>query len=163
MAEGLNRVMLLGNLGADPELRTTQGGDAVLRLRLATTERYLDRNKSWQERTEWHTVTLWGKRGEALHRLLTKGSTIFVEGSLRTSSYDDKEGIKRYKTEVMARNVILTGGRGARGGDDVELGASSAPRGTAGRDRAPTYGGSGSSGSDDGEGGGEYVEDDIPF
>ena len=163
MAEGLNRVMLLGNLGADPELKTTQGGDAVLRLRLATTERYLDRNKSWQERTEWHTVTLWGKRGEALHRLLTKGSTIFVEGSLRTSSYDDKEGVKRYKTEVTARNVILTGGRGGRSGDDVDLGAVSAPRGAPNRDRAPSYGGSGSSGGDDVEGGGDYVEDDIPF
>jgi len=164
MAEGLNRVMLLGNLGADPELRTTQSGDAVLRLRIATTERYLDKNKSWQERTEWHSVTLWGKRGESLHRILAKGSTIFVEGSLRTTSYDDKEGIKRYRTEIMAKNLILTGGRGAsRGpGEDMDPAAPVAPaRATTGRSAAgPSTGYGGSSEESEGHG---YEEDDIPF
>ncbi len=111
MSEGLNRVMLLGNLGADPELRFTQGGDAVLNIRLATTERYLDRNKQQQERTDWHSVTVWGKRGEGLAKILSKGSTILVEGSIRTSSYDDKEGNKRYKTEINAHNIVLTGGK----------------------------------------------------
>jgi single-strand DNA-binding protein len=110
MAEGLNKVMLLGNLGADPELRVTAGGQAILKLRLATTENYLDRNNTRQERTEWHSVTLWGKRGEALAKFLTKGERIFVEGSLRTSSYE-KDGDKRYRTEVVASNIIL-GGRG---------------------------------------------------
>lgn len=110
MAEGLNRVMLLGNLGADPELRTAQSGTAILKLRLATTERYLDANKTWQERTEWHSVTVFGKRAEALSRFLTKGSTIFVEGGLRTSSYD-KDGVKTYRTDVVASNVILAGGK----------------------------------------------------
>lgn len=110
MSEGLNRVTLFGNLGADPELRTTQSGDGVLRLRLATTERYLDKQKAWQERTEWHNVTVWGKRGEALHRILTKGSTILVEGSLRTSSYE-KDGVKKYSTEINAREIILAGGK----------------------------------------------------
>lgn len=110
MSEGLNRVLLLGNLGADPELRMTQGGQAILKLRLATSETYLDRNKVKQEKTEWHSVTVWGKRGEALAKILSKGSRIFVEGSLRTSSYDDKDGNKRYKTEVNATNVILSGG-----------------------------------------------------
>src|SRR3954470_975010 len=118
MAEGLNRVMLLGNLGADPELRYTQSGQAVLNMRLATTESYLDRNKVRQERTDWHNVVLWGKRGEALAKFLAKGSTIFVEGGLRTSSYDDKEGNKRYKAEAHATNIILVGrGRGAGGGE----------------------------------------------
>lgn len=112
MADGLNRVMLLGNLGADPELRFTQGGQAVLNLRLATTESYLDRDKVRRERTDWHSVVIWGKRGEALAKILGKGSTIFIEGSIRTSSYDDKEGNKRYKTEIVANNVILAGGRG---------------------------------------------------
>ena len=111
MSEGLNRVMLLGNLGADPELRFTQGGDAVLNIRLATTERYLDRNKQQQERTDWHSVTVWGKRGEGLAKILSKGSTILVEGSIRTSSYDDKEGNKRYKTEINAHNIVLTGSK----------------------------------------------------
>jgi single-strand DNA-binding protein len=104
--------MLLGNLGADPELRFTQGGQAVLNIRLATTESYLDRDKQRQERTEWHAVVVWGKRGEALAKILKKGDRVFVEGSLRTSSYDDREGNKRYKTEVHAREVILCGGRG---------------------------------------------------
>lgn len=110
MAEGVNKVILLGNLGADPDLRSTQGGQSVLRLRLATTERYMDQNKEWKERTEWHNVTVWGKRGEALHRILTKGSTIYVEGGLRTTSYD-KDGTKVYKTEVVAQNIVLTGSR----------------------------------------------------
>lgn len=111
MAEGLNRVMLLGNLGADPELRVTAGGQAVLKLRLATTESYLDRNNTRQEKTEWHSVTIWGKRGEALAKILAKGDRIFVEGGLRTSSYE-KDGEKRYRTEVVASNIILGGGRG---------------------------------------------------
>lgn len=119
MAEGLNKVMLLGNLGADPELKMTQGGQAVLKLRLATTETYLDKNQTRQERTEWHSVTLWGKRGEALAKFLTKGERIFVEGSLRTSSYE-KNGEKRYSTEINATNIILAGrGKGQGAGDDM--------------------------------------------
>lgn len=116
MAEGLNRVMLLGNLGADPELRVTSGGQAVLKLRLATTETYLDRNNTRQERTEWHSVTLWGKRGEALAKFLTKGDRLFVEGRIQTSSYE-KDGDKRYRTEIVATNVILSGGGRGKGGD----------------------------------------------
>lgn len=115
MSEGLNKVMLLGNLGADPELRATAGGQSVLNLRLATTETYLDKEKNRQENTQWHTVVVWGKRGEALSKFLTKGSRIFVEGGLRTSSYDDKEGVKRFKTEVVASNIILSGGGGGGG------------------------------------------------
>jgi single-strand DNA-binding protein len=113
MAEGLNRVMLLGNLGADPELRVTPGGQAVLKLRLATNESYLDRNNVRQERTEWHRVTIWGRRAEALGKILQKGDSLFIEGRLQTSSYE-KNGEKRYSTEVVANNVVLAGGRGAR-------------------------------------------------
>jgi single-strand DNA-binding protein len=148
MAEGLNRVMLLGNLGADPELRYTQGGQAVLNLRLATTESYLDKNKVRQERTDWHNVVVWGKRGEALARILSKGSRIFVEGGLRTSSYDDKDGNKRYKTEIHANNIILAGGRGGGGGRGPSGGGGGAPP-SGGYDDAPP----------DDFGGG----DDIPF
>ena len=115
MSEGLNKVMLLGNLGADPELRATQGGQAVLKLRLATTETWADKDGTRQERTEWHNITMWGKRGEALAKILGKGSRIFVEGSLRTSSYE-KNGEKRYSTEVNATNVILAGTRGESAG-----------------------------------------------
>jgi len=159
MAEGLNRVMLLGNLGADPDLRYTQGGQAVLNMRLATTESYLDKNKVRQERTDWHNVVVWGKRGEALAKFLAKGSTIFVEGGLRTSSYEDKDGNKRYKTEVHATNIILAGGRG-RGGEGGEGGGRSRPSGGA---SPPSTGGSGTPSDepppDDFPGGGE----DIPF
>lgn len=111
MADGLNRVMLLGNLGADPELKVTAGGQAILKLRLATTESYLDRNQERKERTDWHSVTVWGKRGEALAKILAKGSSIFVEGRLQTSSYE-KNGEKRYRTDVVASNVILAGRKG---------------------------------------------------
>ena len=112
MAEGLNRVMLLGNLGADPELRFTQGGQGVLNIRMATTESYFDKTANERkERTDWHNVTVWGKRGEALAKILTKGSSIFVEGSIRTSSYDNREGVKVYKTEINATNIILAGSR----------------------------------------------------
>jgi len=126
MAEGLNRVMLLGNLGADPELRYTQGGQAVLNIRLATTESYLDKDRVRKERTDWHAVVLWGKRGEALGKILTKGSQIMVEGRLSTSSYEDRDGNKRYKTEVVATNVVLVGGRG-RGGPSADEGYGGPP------------------------------------
>ncbi|MCC6646174.1 MAG: single-stranded DNA-binding protein [Polyangiaceae bacterium] len=172
MAEGLNRVMLFGNLGADPELRTTQGGTAVMKLRLATTERYKDNSGAWQDRTEWHRVVVWGKRAEALHRILAKGSTIFIEGSLRTSSYDDKDGVKRYTTEIHANNILL-GGRGggagaSRGGGD-DYGAPPAPRAAPQRSGGRDYRDAGPPPADDvppdtfGYGGGGQSDEDIPF
>ena len=178
MAEGLNRVMLLGNLGADPELRVTSGGQSVLKLRLATSETYLDKNRVRQERTEWHSVVVWGKRAEALGKFLTKGSRLFIEGGLRTSSYDDKEGNKKYRTEIVASNIILSGsggggggggrggggggGGGARGGGDDDYGpaAGGGGGGGGGYDDQDYGGGAGGSGGGAGGGGGD---DDIPF
>jgi single-strand DNA-binding protein len=110
MSEGVNKVILLGNLGADPELRFTGSGQAVLNMRLATTESYLDKDKQRKERTDWHNLVLWGKRGESLAKVLTKGSSMFVEGRLQTSSYE-KDGEKRYKTEVVVTDIKLTGGK----------------------------------------------------
>ena len=112
MSEGLNRVMLLGSLGADPDLRFGQSADSgVLKLRIATTERYMDkRSNEWKERTDWHDVVVFGKRAEALQKILHKGSTIFVEGRLSTRSYE-KDGQKRYVTEVVANNVVLAGSK----------------------------------------------------
>jgi single-strand DNA-binding protein len=152
MAEGLNRVMLLGNLGADPDLRVTPGGQAVLKLRLATNESYLDRNNVRQERTEWHRVTVWGRRAEALGKILQKGDSLFIEGRLQTSSYE-KNGEKRYSTEVVANNIVLPGrGRGEGAG-------ASAPReGGGGAPRRETRAGGGGGG---GSGGGEAAE--APF
>src|ERR1700752_587058 len=111
MAEGLNRVLLLGNLGADPELRVTPGGQAILKLRLATNETYLDKNNVRQEPPEGHRVTVWGRRAEALGKILQKGDSLFIEGRLQTSSYE-KNGEKRYSTDIVANNIILSGGRG---------------------------------------------------
>jgi single-strand DNA-binding protein len=170
MAEGLNRVMLLGNLGADPELKVTPGGQAVLKLRLATTETYLDRNQVRQERTEWHRITLWGKRGEALGKFLAKGDRIFVEGRLQTSSYE-KNGEKRYSTEVVATNIILSGGRGRGEGAPAREGGGGGGYGGGGGGRPqreaepPPFddfadAGSGGGGGGGGAGGGD---DDIPF
>jgi single-strand DNA-binding protein len=161
MAEGLNRVMLLGNLGADPELKVTQGGQALLKLRLATTETYLDKNNTRQERTEWHSVTMWGKRGEALAKFLTKGERIFVEGRLQTSSYE-KDGEKRYRTEIIATNLILGGGRGKGGDQPYEGGGGGERRAPAApRREAPAPAAADPAfddyGSDPGGG------DDIPF
>jgi single-strand DNA-binding protein len=163
MAEGLNRVLLLGNLGADPELRMTNSGQAVLKMRLATSESYLDRNKVRQERTEWHSVVVWGRRAEALGKFLTKGSRLFIEGGLRTTSYDDRDGNKRYRTEIVANNVILAGGGGGRGGagGGGGGGGGGAPRsqeGGSGSEPAPPAGG----GFDEADYGGGS-DDDIPF
>jgi single-strand DNA-binding protein len=172
MAEGLNRVLLLGNLGADPELRVTSGGQSVLKLRLATSETYLDKNRVRQERTEWHSVVVWGKRAEALSKFLTKGSRLFIEGGIRTSSYDDKEGVKKYRTEVVAQNIILAGSGGGGGGARGGAGGGGA-RGGGDDFEAPAAGGGGASGGggyDDqdygggGSGGGAGGgDDDIPF
>lgn len=119
MAEGLNKVILVGNLGADPELRYTQGGGAVLRLRLATSESYMSRTGERQQRTEWHTVTVWGKRAEALNKILSKGRTIGIDGRLHYSQWEDKHGQKRTGTEIVAQNVMLLGsGRRGEGGGD---------------------------------------------
>lgn len=117
MAEGMNKVFLLGNLGADPELKMLNGGQAVLNLRVATAESYKDQSGEWKERTEWHTVQVWGKRGESLAKILFKGSRVCVEGKLQTRA-SEKNGEKRYFTSVNATSVYLCDAR--RGGGDQE-------------------------------------------
>jgi single-strand DNA-binding protein len=123
MSDGMNKVILLGNLGADPELRYTTAGVPVMNMRLATNESYLDKNREPQAHTEWHTVVLWGNRAEGLSRVLTRGSSVVIEGTLRTSSYE-KEGTKRYRTEVHARDILFTGRRSVAIGGQ----AAAAPR-----------------------------------
>ena len=110
MSEGVNRVQLLGNLTADTELRSTGSGQAVLKIRLATNESYLDSNRQKKERVDYHQIVVWGKRAEALSRIMAKGDRIFVEGRIQTSSYE-KDGVKHYRTEIVANNIILCGGR----------------------------------------------------
>ena len=112
----VNKVILVGNLGRDAELRYTPGGAAVATLNLATTEVWNDRNNQRQEKTEWHRVVLWGKSAESLSEYLTKGKQIYVEGRLQTRQWDDKDGNKRYTTEIRGDRIVLLGGGGAGAG-----------------------------------------------
>jgi single-strand DNA-binding protein len=148
----VNKVILVGNLGRDAELRYTPGGAAVATLNLATTEVWNDKNQQRQEKTEWHRVVLWGKLAESLQEYLTKGKQIYVEGRLQTRQWDDKDGNKRYTTEIKADRITLLGGgsRGGGGGMDrgggMERGASHAAG--AGMDEPPVE---------------PMTDDDIPF
>lgn len=161
MSEGLNKASLIGNLGADPELRYTGGGSAVLNLRLATSTSYKDKDGERKERTEWHQVVVWGKRAEALSGFLAKGATIFVEGEIRTESYDDKKsGEKRYSTKIHAHTVIPMSKSpgGARADEPGEPPRGRPPEGT----RAPAR----DARRDDPRRGGRpayAAEDDIPY
>jgi len=112
MPNGLNKVILIGNLGADPELRHTQSGQALARLRLATSENYTDKTGKQVEQTEWHTVIAWGKSAEIASKYLSKGRQIFVEGRLQTRKWKDKENNDRQTTEVVAQRILFLGGRG---------------------------------------------------
>src|SRR5215470_3677042 len=113
-AGGVNKVILIGNLGADPELRYTPGGQAVCDIRLATNESWTDKNGQKQERTEWHRVVMWGKPAEICKQYLTKGQKLYIEGRLQTRSWDDKEGNKRYSTEIIGTDFMFLGGGGER-------------------------------------------------
>ena len=145
----VNKVILVGNLGRDAELRYTPGGAAVATLNLATTEVWNDKNQQKQEKTEWHRIVLWGKQAESLQEYLTKGKQIYVEGRLQTRQWDDKDGNKRYTTEIKADRITLLGGGG--GG-----------RGGGGMDRAASHGGGGGGGMDEPPME-PITDDDIPF
>ena len=112
----VNKVILLGHLGADPEVRYTQGGTAVANLRIATNESYTDRNSGEKvEKTEWHRVVAWGKLAEIVGQYLAKGRQVYIEGQLQTRQWQDKEGNTRYSTEVRVSDMVMLGGRGAGG------------------------------------------------
>jgi single-strand DNA-binding protein len=119
----VNKVILVGNLGRDAELRYTPGGSAVATLNLATTEMWNDKQGQRQEKTEWHRVILWGKQAETLQEYLTKGKQIYVEGRLQTRQWDDKDGNKRYTTEIKADRITLLGGGGGPRAVNVERSA----------------------------------------
>jgi len=107
----LNKAILIGNLGADPETRYMQGGTGVCNIRIATTERFKDRNGERQERTEWHRVVLWGKLGEIANQYLHKGSQVYIEGRIETRKWQDKDGNDRYSTDIRAREMKMLGGK----------------------------------------------------
>lgn len=108
----VNKVILVGHLGKDPEVRYTQTGSAVGNFSLATSEQWNDRDGKRQERTEWHNIVVWGKQAETCGQYLAKGRQVYVEGSIRTRSYDDKSGNKRYVTEIVAQRIQFLGGGG---------------------------------------------------
>jgi len=113
MAKSVNKVILIGNLGKDPEVKVTPSGTPVAKFTLATNERYKDKSGQWQDRTEWHNLVAWQRTAEIIGEYVKKGSKIYVEGSLRTSSWDDKNtGEKKYRTEIVVNDLVLLSGRG---------------------------------------------------
>jgi single-strand DNA-binding protein len=143
---GVNKAILVGNLGRDPELRYTQGGQPVVNFPLATSENWTDKSGERQERTEWHRIVVWGKVGENCAQYLSKGRTVYVEGRIQTREWEDKEGQKRYTTEINAQTVQFLGGGNRR----EESGGSSEP-------------GSGPAGGTAGGGSTPPPPDDVPF
>jgi single-strand DNA-binding protein len=150
MARGINKVILIGNLGADPEVRYTAGGSAVANIRLATAESWKDRTTGeQQERTEWHRVVFFGRLAEIVGEYLRKGSQVYVEGRLQTRKWDDKEGHERYTTEIVASEMQMLGGRGG--------GAARSEHEPA-RQAEPAK-----AAVNDGRGPADEFDDDIPF
>ena len=133
---GVNKVILIGHLGDDPEVRYTASGTAVAKFRLATNESYTDKDGNRQELTEWHRVVVWGKLAEICGQYLAKGRQVYIEGRLRTSSYE-KDGVKRYTTEVVARDMQMLGSAPNRGGRDFEPGFAPPPGGAGEEDDIP--------------------------
>jgi single-strand DNA-binding protein len=159
MARGVNKVILVGNLGADPETRSMPSGMTVTNIRIATSESWKDKaSGAQQERTEWHSIALFGRLGEIAAEYLRKGSQVFVEGKLRTRKWQDKQGNDRFTTEIIADNMQMLGGRaggagaagGAAGGADRGSAAAAPPRDDYDQSPAPA-------------GGKEEFDDDIPF
>ena len=111
----LNKAMIIGNLGQDPEVRYTQNNTAVATLSIATGERYKDSNGEWQERTEWHRVVAWGRTAEVCQQYLNKGSKVYIEGPIQTRQWEDKDGQKRYTTEIKALRMIMLDSQGGGG------------------------------------------------
>jgi len=151
----VNKVILVGNLGADPEMRYLPSGEAVANLRLATTDSWKDKDGNKQEQTEWHRVSYFGRQAEVCGQYLKKGSQIYVEGSIRTRKYQDKDGVEKYATEIRGDRMQMLGSRQGMGGDSPRDnnsgGGRPAARPPAQSAPAPMGGGFGD------------VEDDIPF
>jgi single-strand DNA-binding protein len=171
MARGVNKVILIGNLGADPETRAMPSGTTVANLRIATSESWRDKQTGeQQERTEWHRVALFGRLAEVAGEYLRKGSKVYIEGSLRTRKWQDKEGKDRYSTEIVGNDMQMLDARGAGaggaagggGGGGREHFGEESGGGGAGGGGGGAGGGSGA-GRSGGGGSGEEFDDDIPF
>jgi single-strand DNA-binding protein len=171
MARGINKVILVGNLGNDPEVRYSQSGTAMTSISVATSESWKDKTSGeQQERTEWHRVKFFGRLAEIAGEYLKKGSQVYIEGKLRTDKYTDKAGVEKYSTDIIADEMQMLGGKmsgGEGGGGSRPMGGGGAPRSSGG---ASSYGG----GSNESRGSGNnqmppsrnddpFPEDDIPF
>jgi len=156
MARGINKVILIGNLGADPDTRYSGSGNAVCTLSVATTDSWMDKQSGQrQERTEWHRVKVFGKLAEICQEYLRKGRQVYIEGRLQTSKYTGKDGVERYSTDIVARDMQMLGGQGEGGGGGGGYGCSQAPaRGPAPQQSAPAA---------QGPADGGFEDDDIPF
>lgn len=153
MARGINKVILVGNLGADPDVRYSANGNAITKIRVATSEQWKDKQSGeMQEKTEWHRVTAFGRLAEIMGEYLKKGSQVYIEGRLQTSTYE-KEGQTHYSTDIIANEMQMLGGRGGQGGGDSFGG------GNAGRPQQQSAQPAGGGRSQ----GGEDFDDDIPF
>ena len=166
MARGINKVILVGNLGADPETRAMPSGTTVANLRIATSESWRDKQSGeQQERTEWHRVVLFGRLGEIAAEYLKKGSQVYIEGSLRTRKWQDKSGTERYSTEIVGNDMQMLGGRGGGGGG---MGAGGSGGGGFERGSGGSGGARGGSSGGGGSGGGggepspDYSHSDAP-
>jgi len=155
MASGVNKVLLIGRLGNDPEVRYTSGGGAVANFNVATNESWTDKQGQKQERTEWHRVVVWGKLGELCGQYLSKGRQAYVEGRLQTREWTDKEGHKRYTTEIVAQNIQFLGGPSDRAG----AGANA----SAGGDFSPGPSDFEGAPQETKGGGGGMADDEVPF
>jgi single-strand DNA-binding protein len=152
MAKSVNKVILLGNVGKDPEVNFLPSGSAVAKFGLATSDRFKDKSGEWQDRTEWHNLVAFGKVAEIIRDYVKKGAKLYVEGSLRTSSWDDKtSGQKRYKTEVIVNDISLLSGRGEGEAGGSYNRQSSGGQGSPYTQSAPDYGDTG------------ITDEDIPF
>jgi single-strand DNA-binding protein len=153
----VNKVILIGNLGRDPETRYTTGGDAVTTLNIATSEQWKDKSGEKQERTEWHRVVLFARLAEIAGEYLKKGRSVYIEGRLQTRKYTDKDGVEKYSTEIVADRMQLLGGREGSGGSggEVEFAGAATGGGTR-REPAATAKGGGKKNTED-------FDDDIPF
>ena len=153
----VNKVILVGRLGRDPETRFTSGGQAVANFSLATDESYKDRNGERQKRTEWHKIVVWGKQAEIAQQYLKKGSLVFIEGRIQSREWQDKEGQKRTSFEIVANNFRMLGGRS----EGMAAGASAPSSGSA--PRGEDYDHSGPAEEPIGGAGPEISDEDIPF
>lgn len=167
MAKGVNKVILLGNVGKDPEIRTTPAGTTVATFSLATADRAKDPQGNWTDRTEWHNLVAFQRTAEIVRDYVKKGSQLYVEGKIQTRSWDDKEsGQKKYRTEILVNDLSLLGGRGAGegGGGGYERSSSNSSGGSYAGSRAAAGGNSGSGGYSQPDYGDQGITDeDIPF